>query len=302
MDHKQPSSLDYASLLHELTLKKWIKSILNEDWQRAEAAAGKMAEATDRFWRWLGLIDLSLTWLFRGRSESALAQLEEAAHAYPESESFSGSARNLAADIFIEAGEWKHALAQARKSLRGKGDDLPAQQAFFYLSLAQFKLGHLAEAEKACAELRRHADIMKSEALEARYHLLRAKLALATGKAEEAIRAIDRAQSFLPPKTPERSPGPTLHVPVWFCGASAYLALGGRSGAAEQFSRIANASPLHLDWPIPYVRSFYFLGKIHQERGDMERAREHYRRFVGYWEGGDLDRHRVEESLVVLSS
>ena len=47
---------------------------------------------------------------------------------------------------------------------------------------------------------------------------------------------------------------------------------------------------------IPYVRSFYFLGKIHENRGEMENAREYYRRFYEFWKDGDMDRERVEEA------
>ena len=39
-----PSSLDFASLLHELTLNRWLESLLREDWQRAEIAAGQQFE------------------------------------------------------------------------------------------------------------------------------------------------------------------------------------------------------------------------------------------------------------------
>ena len=62
------------------------------------------------------------------------------------------------------------------------------------------------------------------------------------------------------------------------------------SGASSK----ARSSTLH--GPIPYVRSFYFLGKIHENRGDMEKAREYYGRFYEYWKDGDLDRERVEEA------
>jgi hypothetical protein len=44
------------------------------------------------------------------------------------------------------------------------------------------------------------------------------------------------------------------------------------------------------------VRSHYFLGKIHEKRGEMEKAREYYRRFVELWNEGDLDRERIEEA------
>ncbi|HXG87111.1 MAG TPA: hypothetical protein VNJ02_02155 [Vicinamibacterales bacterium] len=45
-----------------------------------------------------------------------------------------------------------------------------------------------------------------------------------------------------------------------------------------------------------FVRSFYFLGQLHETRGDHIKARDAYRRFAGYWKDGDLDRERVAEA------
>ena len=69
------------------------------------------------------------------------------------------------------------------------------------------------------------------------------------------------------------------HVPIWWSLSSAYYAAGYPDRAAEWFERIINSTTERLWWPIPYVRSFYFLGKIHENRGEMEEAREYYRRF-----------------------
>lgn len=44
------------------------------------------------------------------------------------------------------------------------------------------------------------------------------------------------------------------------------------------------------------MRSFYFLGKIHENGGEVEKARRNYRRFVEYGKDGDLDRERVAEA------
>jgi hypothetical protein len=66
--------------------------------------------------------------------------------------------------------------------------------------------------------------------------------------------------------------------------------------AAKGFRRITTSFSLHVDWPILYVRSFYFLGRIHDKRAEKERAREDYGRFVEFWKNGDLDRERVHEA------
>ncbi len=77
---------------------------------------------------------------------------------------------------------------------------------------------------------------------------------------------------------------------------TAHLDVGDTDEAARWFERIAKSADERMEWPIPYVRSFYFLGRHYESLGDAARAREHYRRFVEYWKDGDLDRKRVEEA------
>ena len=86
------------------------------------------------------------------------------------------------------------------------------------------------------------------------------------------------------------------HVPIWFALARSYMESGDDERAAEWFRSIIESTAERVAWPVPYVRSFYFLGKIHENRGETETAREYYGRFYEYWKDGDLDRERVEEA------
>ena len=51
-----------------------------------------------------------------------------------------------------------------------------------------------------------------------------------------------------------------------------------------------------------YVRSFYFLGRIAEKKGDQDGARKEYERFLSYWKDGDTDRERVAEAQRKLKS
>ena len=90
------------------------------------------------------------------------------------------------------------------------------------------------------------------------------------------------------------------HVPLWFSLASAHLLNGDHDQAAAWFERVSQCTTEHINWPIQYVRSFYFLGKIHEERGETEQARAYYQRFVDFWGEGELDRDRVAEARTKL--
>jgi hypothetical protein len=43
------------------------------------------------------------------------------------------------------------------------------------------------------------------------------------------------------------------------------------------------------------VGGFYFLGKIHENRGEIDEARRYYRRFYEFWKNGDMDHGRLDE-------
>ncbi len=126
-------------------------------------------------------------------------------------------------------------------------------------------------------------------------HRLAGELALARGDTREAIRRLEQAVSLLSQRG-SLPPPPPPHVPIWYSLASAYLAAGQDDQAAEWFLRIVESGVERNLRPVEFVRSFYFLGKIHENRGDMEKAREYYRRFFEYWKDGDIDRERVEEA------
>ena len=49
-----------------------------------------------------------------------------------------------------------------------------------------------------------------------------------------------------------------------------------------------------------YVRSYYLLGQVALERGDLEEARTYYQRFLDHWADGDLDRDRIAQAKRVV--
>lgn len=166
--------------------------------------------------------------------------------------------------------------------------------AVFLTAVAQARGGQLEGAETTRKKLSDMAETFPFDIEEKRrLHQLGAEIALARGNAEQAAAELEQAESMLP----ARGFGGNQHVPIWYSLASAQLAAGNEAKAADWYQKIADSTTEHIDWPIPYVRSFYFLGKIHENRGDMEKARQYYRRFVDFWKDGDMDRKRVKEAM-----
>jgi tetratricopeptide (TPR) repeat protein len=122
-----------------------------------------------------------------------------------------------------------------------------------------------------------------------RYHYLAGELALAQGELTRAIEELAKAESMLAPRGWGEE-----HTAVWFALGTAHFEAGEESEGARWFQKIVDSTTERLGGPIPYVRSLYFLGRIHENRGDMDKAQSFYQRFLDFWQDGDLDRKRIE--------
>ena len=120
--------------------------------------------------------------------------------------------------------------------------------------------------------------------------LLEGELALALGDFASAIAHLNEAESMLPPRGVEG-----LHTVVWYAIASAHREAGNIGEATMWYERIVNSTEERIFEPVRYVRSFYFLGKLREERGYEEEALAAYERFFDLWKDGEMDRERIRE-------
>ncbi len=275
--------------------------ILNEP-GAAEPIARELQSVDEPFFRFIGSQLLGLSLLQQGRSTEALSAAEEAARASGGPGPLSGRAHVIAAHLLLERGEPELALRHASEARVAGEGNFGEWAGLFFAALAEERLGKRGEADRFAEELRTNADALPTEKEKRRYHHLRGELLLARGDARGAIEELQRAASTLPPRG---LPGPTnvpQHVPVWFSLASAHLAAGEDERAEEWLQKVVSSTTERVFWPIPYVRSFYYLAKIHDKRGDTAKAREYFQRFYDLWKDGDLDRDHVEEARLALRS
>ncbi len=273
----------------------WAIHALREEWSASAGVAERMASSSDPFMKSLGANAIAVNALYRGRSREALAAIQ-AGEDLGEPDPVSAQSKSFAAYVLLEKGQPTEALEQAGIARREGQGDIAQWEGLFVAALAQAKLGRWSEADKAAEELRGIAESLPTEKAKRRYHHLLGDLALARSDATRAIEELERARALLPQRGFWSRAGLPEHAPIWFSLGSAHLLAGRDEEAASCFRRILESSTERLDWPIPYVRSLYFLGKIHEKRGETEKAQEYYRRFVEFWNDGDLDRERVEEA------
>jgi tetratricopeptide (TPR) repeat protein len=104
-----------------------------------------------------------------------------------------------------------------------------------------------------------------------------------------AIAELSQAERMLQPRS-----GPFVSISLSL--GEAYLAAGRLEEAETRFQNLAVSGDRRTYSPVDYVRSLYFLGQAAERRGNRDKAREYYRKFLDYWAEGDMDRDRVADA------
>jgi tetratricopeptide (TPR) repeat protein len=213
----------------------------------------------------------------------------------------------LASHVLIENGQLARALEHTRGAQQEGRGNIAEWEGLFFEGLARAKLGRIEAANEAAEKLTERTKPIPSEKEMRRHHHLMGEIARFSGDSSVAIEELEKARTMLPPyghggQGSRHRTGAQPDVPIWYSMALAYREAGDEDKATDWFQKIAESTVEHVEWPIFYVRSFYFLGKIHENRGEMEKAHEYYRRFHEYWKDGDMDREQVEEAKRKMES
>jgi TolB-like protein len=242
--------------------------------------------------RWLGTLLPAVVAGYRGRLPDVAARFERAA-ALAEAEGLADLAaqtRLLAADTWGALGRPEESLREARRAAAlAKGQPAETEaHALAAVALTELKRRGEAAEETAAAQARL-AQVPPAVAGLDRLGF-EGRLALARGDARAALAAFESALPLLPRHVVMFDHG---LVGLWYGLAEAERALGNDAKAEAWLERVAEAGQIRAFSPIRYVRSLYLLGELAAKRGDQERARAFYRRFLEHWQGGSMDLDRV---------
>ncbi|HUL72131.1 MAG TPA: protein kinase [Vicinamibacterales bacterium] len=275
---------------------RWAVAVLQDRWADAEAATTAQIRAADPFTAFSSVQTHALRELYRGRSTAALTILGKAKSvAATAGPTFDALLKLTEARTLLALGEPQQALAFAElaRKLPGQAFLTPIGLSRYYLAVALTRLGRDAEARGPIGEIKARADVGFSPVERRRVHQLAGVLALDRHDTATAIDELRQAEGLLPPRS--NSGPPPTQPEVWFALGSAYLAAGNDDEAEKRFSRLVDGAE-RVAYPIEYVRSIYFLGQIAERRGEADKARDYYRRFLTYWGDGEIDRDKVAEA------
>ncbi len=272
-----------------------VTHLLREDWSAARTAGDTLARFTTDVGRHNGALAHAALNGFLGRAAEAVSWAERAAQADKANGSRSSVGYQILGQTLLARGQNAAAVAALTKAV-AEGKGAPEEgNALVYQAWALSAARRPAEAEAAIAALVSKAEPLAPVRDGRQANFARGLVMLARGEAAAAVQPLQDAAAALTP----RSGGPNArswHLPIWSALGQALLESGRADEARPWFEKVAGSGYERARQPIDFVRSFYFLGRIYEQQGDAAKSREAYRRFVGYWKDGDLDRERIAEA------
>lgn len=285
-------------------------------------AFGRVDEAVTAHTRYVQLApnepnaydSLGHTYSEAGRYQEALQTLNQALALNPD---FHFATRHLG-DVYFQLGRYRDALHQYKRYLALAPTDWDRAQANHLLTVVHLACGAFAQAEVAARqELRFGNDLggsflvaLASGQLEtaaqwrarwlagatspqqrelrlgAREYLL-GLYALKTGQADQALahfKAAQQADSLL------------WNIDTTIDGLGrAYLELGRTTEAIAEYERLVKLNP-------HWARAHYQLGQAYERKGEADKARAAYQRFLQVWQAADVDIPEVQQAKASLAT
>jgi serine/threonine protein kinase/Tfp pilus assembly protein PilF len=175
-------------------------------------------------------------------------------------------------------------------------DDLRWQRrALYYKGRAYLALHSFEDAQKAANGIKELVEKGTNKKEIRYFHHLLGLIELGKGNYSRAIAYFKEAISSLPY---ELGLGPFVSDQSVFAQplALAYYRSGEREKAREEYEKILSLTMGMLYYGDIYARSLYWLGKINEEEGLKDKAKEYYQKFLDLWKEADPVLVEVEDA------
>jgi tetratricopeptide (TPR) repeat protein len=197
------------------------------------------------------------------------------------------------ASICYASGNPEEALEECEQALviARETDFLYVERFSLHLKgLSLLEMSSIAEAQRTADELKILIEGGLNEKIIRLYHHLAGCIELKKKNFPQAIEQFQKALSL-------ESFGPASK-PAGFVDslATAYFESGDLEKAKEEYERITRLTGGRRGRGVIYARSFYMLGKIHEQQGDRAKAIEHYEKFLSLWRNADPGIAEVDDA------
>jgi tetratricopeptide (TPR) repeat protein len=202
------------------------------------------------------------------------------------------------AGVYISSGDLADAVAECDKILKMavEADYLAGQRNALYMKAhALIQMKSMDLAQKTADELKEKIEAGMNKKLMRLYLHLMGRIELERGNYSQAIEYITEALSLLPY-------GPLTHRADFIDSlAFSYYQAGDMEKALQEYKRITLLTTGRFDFGHIFAKSFYMLGKIHEQLGNAAKAKEFYQKFLDLWKDADPGIAEVEDAKTRLA-
>jgi len=157
----------------------------------------------------------------------------------------------------------------------------------------------IPKAQSISDDLKRVIESWLNPKLMRSYYQLIGMIELKKNNFAEAARHFEKAISLL---NYEKGPGTDGHAFYYEPIAFTYFKLGNLEKAREQYEKITQLTTGRFSYGDIYAKSFYMLGKIHEQKGDKAKAVVNFQKFLDLWKNADPGLPEVEDATKRLAA
>jgi serine/threonine protein kinase len=181
----------------------------------------------------------------------------------------------------------------------------------FWQTVAYTMIGELTKAEEMLGKIEQITPPTSKNAFQNMIFYLKGKIALERNEYLEAIENLKMADSSIYkewvyyPLDRYRNifPGKSYHHAFYLNDlALAYYKAGELDKSRLEYEKIISLTIHRYLWGDIYAKSFYMLGKIHEQQGNKAKAIEHYEKFLSLWKDADPGLVEVEDARKRLAA
>jgi len=206
------------------------------------------------------------TYLAKGMYSKALISYEKYL-AMTESSAQKAEAHYYLGKLHYLKGDYENSISECQYAFELNPDLIEAHW-IFGLTLIRKKIFDNAESE--VSTIKGLIEKTNVEELKKYYYHLKGELSLSKGHHKQAIDYFNKAANI---ESLDRQ---------FFINASgeAYFKVGELDKAAKKLESVIRINPNH-------AQSHYLLGLVYQKRGEQEKAKEHFQKFINIWKDAD---------------
>ncbi|MBN1273028.1 MAG: protein kinase [Candidatus Aminicenantes bacterium] len=200
----------------------------------------------------------------------------------------------------LSTGKLKDSYARAEKILTSAAEDeLPLWQVFAIIIKLNVKLeqNKIEESLFLAEEVKKNVDRTPSIKDVCWYLFCRGQIEEKKKNYEEAIDFFSRSYSLLG----HQKDWFQNHGWILFRIASAYYLKGDLESAEKEYENILALTTGRFFWGDLYVKSFYRLGKIYEQRSNKTKAVEYFEKFLDLRKNADNGQPEVEDARKILA-